>query len=175
MAPSAPVTAGESTSGEFMVTNNNTSRITLNLNVTSFFTTSYFTTQREVSLSTYSLTLDPGQSEKVNATVTPDISLSSGIYTAGIVATYGTISSIVTFFLRVNSDPVYQLETFLPEILLAATAVVIMVFLLGLPVLRRRRRRPLRSTSRPATTVARASKRSPSSSSQHRQTQEEDG
>ena len=155
-APSAPVTAGQSTSGEFMVTNNNSSRITLTLNVTSFFTTSYFTTQREVSLSTYSLTLDPGQSEKVNATVTPDISLSSGIYTAGIVATYGTISSTVTFFLRVNSDPVYQLETFLPEILLAATAVVIMVFLLGLPVLRRRRPRPLRSTSIPATKVARA-------------------
>ncbi len=151
-APRAPVTAGQSTSGEFMVTNNNSSRITLNLNVTSFFTTSYFTTPREVSLSTYSLTLDPGQSEKVNATVTPDISLSSGIYTAGIVAAYGTVSSTVTFFLRVNSDPVYQLETFLPEILLAATAVVIMVFLL----LRRRRPRPLRSTSIPATKVARA-------------------
>src|SRR5438034_10791813 len=152
MAPSAPVTAGQSTSGEFMVTNNNTSRITLNLNVTSFFTTSYFTTQREVSLSTYSLTLDPGQSEKVNATVTPDISLSSGIYTAGIVATYGTISSIVTFFLRVNSDPVYQLETFLPELLLPPPAVLILLSLWALPGWGRRWRIPFRRPSdRPST------------------------
>jgi streptogramin lyase len=137
--PSSPVTSGQTTTSQFLVTNNLPMQITLNLNVTSFFTTNYYTTRSEMSLSTYSLTLSPGQNKTITATVTPDFNLPSGIYTAGLVAGYDNVSAIGSFFLQVNASPWHQLETVLPEILIGAAAVLAFsVFLLN----RRRQSRP---------------------------------
>lgn len=127
---SSPVVAGTSTDSQFNITNTLATQITLDLAVTSFFTTNYYTTSQEVSLSKTSLTLGPGQSTIVNATVTPDSSLSSGVYTAGIVASYGTVASIRTVFLQVTTNPWYTLVSFLPEILIVAAVALVAVFLL---------------------------------------------
>jgi virginiamycin B lyase len=139
--PAPTVTSGQTTTSQFLVVNDLPTQVTLNLNVTSFFTTNYYTTRSEISLSTYSLTLDPGQNKTVIATVTPDFNLSSGTYTAGLVASYGNVSSIGSFFLQVSTSPWYQLETILPEILIGA-AVLLAVSLLIL----NRRKAPSRAT-----------------------------
>jgi virginiamycin B lyase len=135
--PHGRVTSGTSTSAEFTITNNSTSPVQLSLDTTSFFTTNYITTRSEVSLSTYSLSLNPDQSANVTATVTPDLSLSSGIYTAGIVASYNNASIVRTFFLLVDTSLWYQLEILLPEFLIAAGIVLVITFL----VLKKRRTR----------------------------------
>jgi streptogramin lyase len=135
--PGPSVTAGSSIQADFVISNKNlTNSVTLSLNVTSSFTSNYYTTKSEVSLSTYALTLGPGQSQVVTAVVTPDFSLDSGLYAAGIVVTHDDISSIDTFFLQVNSNPLHKLETLLPEILISAAIVLLLVFLL----LRRQKR-----------------------------------
>jgi streptogramin lyase len=130
--PVPVVTSGQSVPSQFLVTNNLPMQIMLNLNVTSFFTTNYYTTKSEMSLSTYSLTLSPGQNKTITATVTPDFNLPSGIYTAGLVAGYDNVSAVGSFFLQVNTSPLYQLETVLPEILIGAVAVLaVSLFLLN--------------------------------------------
>lgn len=139
--PAPTVTSGQTTTSQFLVVNDLPTRVTLNLNVTSFFTTNYYTTRSEISLSTYSLTLDPGENKTIIATVTPDFNLSSGTYTAGLVASYGNVSSLGSFFLQVSTSPWYQLETILPEILIGA-AVLLAVSLLIL----NRRKAPSRAT-----------------------------
>jgi virginiamycin B lyase len=129
--PSASVTAGSSTNSEFIITNNNqTSPITVALNVTSSLTTKYYTTKTEVSLTNYTLTLGPGQSQNVTAVLTPDFSLGSGSYSAGIVAIYGKVSTVNTVILQVNANPLYTLETLTPWILIAAALVLLAVFVL---------------------------------------------
>ena len=122
--PSSPVSSGQKISSQFLVVNNLPAQITLSLNVTSFFTTNYYTTRSEISLSTYSLTLGPGQNKTITAMVTPDFSLPSGTYTAGLVASYDNVSAIGSFFLQVTSSLWYQLETILPEILIGAAAIL---------------------------------------------------
>jgi len=122
--PSTIITSGQTITSQFSVANHLPTQITLSLNVTSFFTTNYYTTRSEISLSEYSVTLAPGQNKTVTATVTPDFSLSSGTYAAGLVADYGNVSSIGIFFIQVGASPWYQLETVLPEILIGAAAVL---------------------------------------------------
>ena len=133
--PTLVVTSGQSITSQFLVVNDLPTLVTLNLNVTSFFTTNYYTTRSEVSLSTYSLTLGPGQNKTIIATVTPDFNLFSGTYTAGLVASYGSVSAVASFFLQVSASPWYQLETILPEILIGAGAVLAV----SLIILNRRR------------------------------------
>jgi len=130
IAPSSPIVSGSSFDSQFNVTNNLSTQVTLSLGVTSFFTTNYYTTSSEVSISKTSITLNPGASATISATVTPDLSLSTGIFTAGIVASYGNVASIGTFFLQVNASPWYALATFVPEILIVAGAVLVAVFFL---------------------------------------------
>ncbi len=131
MTANAAVTVGSSTTNEFTITNNNqTSPITVNLNVTSSFTTNYYTTRSEVSLTNYTLTLGPGQSRNVTATITPDFGLGSGSYSAGIVATYDNVSTLNTVILQVNASPWYTLETLLLWILIAVAIVLLAVFIL---------------------------------------------
>ncbi len=150
--PSGGVTSGSSTSVTFTIKNENqTSQVKFSLNVTSSFTANYYTTKSEVSLSTYSLTLGPGQNQNVTAVLTPDFSLGSGLYTAGIVATHDNISSIGTVFLQVNANPLYQLETLLPEILIAAGAVLLVVLLITSQ--RRKHGRARKQVAPPKTTA----------------------
>ena len=139
--PTSPVTSGQTITSQFLVVNNLATQITLYLNVTSFFTTNYFTTRSEVSLSSYSLTLSSGQNKTIAATIIPDFNLPSGIYTAGLVAGYDNVSTIGSFFLQVNSSPWHQLETILPEILIGAAAILaVSLFLLN-------RRKTIRQTN----------------------------
>jgi len=142
MDPFSALVSGSSFDSQFNVTNNLPTQVTLSLAVTSFFTTNYYTTSSEVSISKTSLTLNPGASAIISATVTPDLSLSNGIYTAGIVASYGNVASIGTFFLQVSASPWYTLVTFLPEILIVAGVVLGSVFLL----LRRKRKQSSKQT-----------------------------
>jgi streptogramin lyase len=137
--PSSPVTSGQTITSQFLVTNNLLMQITLTLNVTSFFTTNYYTTMSEMSLSTYSITLSSGQNKTITATVTPDFRLPSGVYAAGLVASYDNVSAVGSFFLQVNTSPWYQLETVLPEILIGAAAVLAVSFFL---INRRKQSRP---------------------------------
>ena len=149
--PSSPVTSGQTITSQFMVTNNLSTQITLSLNVTSFFTTNYYTTRSEVSLSTYSLTLGPGQNSTVNATVAPDFSLPSGTYTAGLVAGYDNVSAIGSFFLQVSTSFWYQVEVILPEILFAAAVLAISLFLYNR---RKKRNHPDPSQAAPRLSLA---------------------
>ncbi|HVH14802.1 MAG TPA: hypothetical protein VNA15_03670 [Candidatus Angelobacter sp.] len=143
--PTSPVTSGQTITSQFLVVNNLPTQITLNLNVTSFFTTNYYTTRSEISLSTHSLTLRPGQNKTITAVVTPDFSLPSGEYTAGLVAGYDNVSTIGSFFLQVNSSPWYQLETILPETLIGAAAILTVSLIL----LNRRKAARQSNTSKP--------------------------
>jgi streptogramin lyase len=144
--PASVVASGQTITSQFVVINSLATQITLNLNVTSFFTTNYYTTRSEMSLSTYSLTISPGQNKTVIANVTPDFSLPSGVYTAGLVAGYGNVSSIGSFFLQVNTSPWYGLETVLPEILIGAAGVLaVSLFLMN-----RRKTMPQPNASKPA-------------------------
>ena len=148
--PDLVVTSGQSTTSRFLVVNDLPTQVTLNLNVTSFFTTNYYTTRSEISLSTYFLTLGPGENKTIIATVTPDFNLSSGTYTAGLVASFGSVSAVGIFFLQVSTSPWYQLETFLPEILVGAAATLAVSFL----VLNRRRAASRASVSSPTPKIS---------------------
>lgn len=147
--PNSSVVSGQTTSSQFVITNGLSAQISLSLSTTSFFTTNYYTTKSEVSLSTYSLTLGPGENKTVSVMITPDFSLASGIYTAGIVASYSNISSISTFFLRVDASAWYQVEVFFPEILTGAGIALVIVFLL----IRRKKPRDASSTTKRAPKV----------------------
>ena len=153
--PKNPVTAGSSTQAAFAITNNNTTRsLTLTLSVTSSFTTNYYTTTSEVSLSNYTMTLGPGETGIDMAVLTPDFSLPSAIYAAGIVASYGNVSSVGTVFLSVSSNDWYVLETLIPEILIAAAAGLLLAFLF---VRQRKMRRMKLATSLTRRTTTSAS------------------
>ena len=130
LIPTGQVTAGQTVSSQVSITNISAHQITLGLNVTSSFASDGLTTSSEVSLSRGSLTLNPGQTANITATITPDFSLSSGVYAVGVVATYGVVSSVGLIFLRVQGSLLFLLETFLPEIFIAAASVLVVTLLL---------------------------------------------
>jgi len=137
-SPLAPlaVNAGQSISSQISLSNGLSTPVTVKLNVTSTFTTYGQTSSREVALSNYSLTLAPNQPTIVTATITPDSGLSSGIYAAGVEATYGNTSVIGIVFLQVHGNPwIGLLLTYLPVIVIAAAAVLLVT---GILVKRRR-------------------------------------
>lgn len=125
------VNAGQSISSQMSVSNGLSTPITVKLNVTSTFTTYGQTSSSEVALSNYSLTLAPNQPKTVTATITPDSSLSSGTYAAGVEVTYGNTSVIGMVFLQVHGNPwVGLLLTYLPVIVIAAATVLLLTWLL---------------------------------------------
>lgn len=151
--PIGSLTAGSSTQAAFAITNDNqTGSITFGLNVTSSFTTNYYTTKGEVSLSNYTVTLGPGETKTVTAVLTPDFSLPSATYTAGMVASDRELSSIGTVFLQVNENPLYLLETLIPYILLTAAVVLLIGFLVSRQ--RTKQRLKLAALSAPKTITA---------------------
>ncbi|MGI0080705.1 MAG: virginiamycin B lyase family protein, partial [Nitrososphaerales archaeon] len=88
-SPSSTVSSGQEVTRNVMITNTLSTPMAVQLNVTSTFSQTGQTTEQEVSLNASSLDLEPGESAGVTATITPDSSLSSGVYSVGIVATYG--------------------------------------------------------------------------------------
>jgi virginiamycin B lyase len=130
------VNAGQSITSQVSVSNDLSNPVNVRLNVTSTFTTYGQTSSTEVALSNYTLTLAPNQPKTVTATITPDSSLSSGIYAAGVEATYGNTSVIGTVFLQVHGNPILGLLlTYLPFIVIAAAAVLLVT---GILIKRRR-------------------------------------
>jgi virginiamycin B lyase len=126
LAP-VPVNAGQSISSQMSLSNELSTSVAVGLNVTSTFTTYGQTSTAEVALTNNSLTLAPNQSKIITATITPDSSLSSGIYAAGIEATYGNTSVIGIVFLQVRGSPSIPglLLTYLPAIVIATAAVLL--------------------------------------------------
>ena len=145
-APNGVVAAGQTASSQMSISNNLSTQLRLSLNVTSSFTADGVTKNSEVSLSNATLTLSPGQTATVTAGITPDFSLASGYYAVGVVAAYGNTSSIGIIFLHVQGSPVYLLESYVPEILLAAGVVLLMTLIL----LRKRRSGPKQAVHRSA-------------------------
>jgi virginiamycin B lyase len=134
------VNAVQTISSQLSLLSTATNPVTVGLNVTSTFTTDGQTATTEVSLSNYSLILYPNQAKTVTLRITPDSNLTSGLYTAGVVATNGNTSSIGFVFLQVqgNFSILNLLQPYLPAIVIAAAAII----LLASVIVRRRRSRP---------------------------------
>jgi streptogramin lyase len=124
------VTAGDSLKVQFSISNTGLDNATISLTSASSFKAIYQTMASEVSLNASSLTLSPGEQVSVEAVITPDFSLQSGLYAAGLSAIYGDSSVVKDVFLRVNANILYQLETLLPYILTAVAATILLTFFL---------------------------------------------
>jgi len=142
----APITvnAGQTISSQLSLLSTATNPVTVGLNVTSTFTTDGQTATTAVSLSNYSLILNPNQSRTITLVITPDNNLPSGLYTAGVVITNGNTSSVGFVFLQVqgNFSILNLLQAYLPVIAIAAAAIILLASLM----VRRRRSRPLSAT-----------------------------
>lgn len=124
-APSGAVTSGSSSTARFNVTNLDQMRgVTLVLNVTSSYSTNYYTTKSQVGLSNYSLTLGPGKSATVSMVTTPDFGLSSGLYSAGLVVSNNGILTTSIIVLEVQENLLHRIGTLLPIILIVAAALL---------------------------------------------------
>src|SRR2546427_9610851 len=131
LAPLA-VNAGQTVTSQISLSVTTVSSVTVNLNVTSTFTTYGQTSASEVVLSNYTLALDPNQAKTVTLMITPDGNLPSGLYTAGIVATVGKTSSIAVVFLQVHGtfSTLNLLQTYLPAIVIAAASILVLTSIL---------------------------------------------
>ena len=131
LAPLA-VNAGQTVTSQISLSVTTVSSVTVNLNVTSTFTTYGQTSASEVVLSNYTLALDPNQAKTVTLMITPDGNLPSGLYTAGIVATVGKTSSIGVVFLQVHGtfSTLNLLQTYLPAIVIAAASILVLTSIL---------------------------------------------
>lgn len=103
-AQTSPVVAGQTTTENLIVTNELPTQTVVQLNATSTFSETGQTPEQEVSLNVTSLDLGPGGSAVVKASITPESSLSTGVYSVGIVATYGNDSSIGIAFVPVSGS-----------------------------------------------------------------------
>jgi virginiamycin B lyase len=130
------VTAGQPVDLQFSVSNISPNNTTINLSTASSFRSIYQDMASEVTLNATSLSLSPGKEESVNAVVTPDFSLSTGLYSTGLVAIIGNSSVVKDVFLNVKSNILYQIENVLPYILIAAVITLALTFVL----LRRQKR-----------------------------------
>jgi len=140
------VNAGQTVSSQLSLLSTATNAVTVGLNVTSTFTTDGKTATTEVSLSNYSLILNPNQAKTVNLRITPDSNLPSGLYTAGVVATNGNASSVGFIFLEVhgNFSILNLLQAYLPAVVIVAAAVLLLASI----IVRRRRSLPASATSK---------------------------
>jgi virginiamycin B lyase len=138
--------AGQTISSQLSLLSTATSAVTVGLNVTSTFTTDGQTSTTEVSLSNYSLVLNPDQAKTVTLRITPDSNLPSGLYTAGVVATNGNTSSVGFVFLQVHGSfsILNLLQAYLPAIVIVAAAVLLLASI----IVRRKRSLPASATSK---------------------------
>jgi len=146
LAPLA-VNAGQTVNSQISLTNTIASSVTINLNVTSTFTTYGQTSASEIALSNYSLVVNPNQAKTVTLSITPDGNLPSGLYTAGMVITDGNTSSVGFVFLQVQGafSILNLLQTYLPAIIIAVASILLLTSIL----IRRRRARSAPRDSNP--------------------------
>jgi virginiamycin B lyase len=130
------VTAGNSLNVQFSISNIGLDNATISLTSASSFKPVYQVRASEVSLNASLLTLRPGEQVSVEGVITPEFSLSSGVYAAGLVAIYGNSSIVKDVFLNVNANILYRLEAAIPYVLIVVTIALLLTFI----VLRRRSR-----------------------------------
>ncbi|MHB8565471.1 MAG: Vgb family protein [Nitrososphaerales archaeon] len=128
------VQAGQSLSVNFLATNSYSQPILLTLNSSSTFSSSGVTSVGGITLNSTNLELEPGQSSIVQATITPSSSLSSGLYTIGVVASYGNSSTVGYAFLNIqNNSLVSIVASNLPFI----GIIIVVALIVGLFAVRR--------------------------------------
>jgi streptogramin lyase len=135
------VTAGQALDITYEVENLASSDRTLTLNATSSFSASGYTNPEEVSFNITGdvLHLASNESAFVQAKITPDINLQSGLYSVSVSAIGQNSSSVQVFFFYVNASPLYffyHIGDYLQEVLIVAIAVLATLFVL----IRRRNR-----------------------------------
>jgi virginiamycin B lyase len=101
---STQLNAGQTTTTSVFIANKVQSPVQVTLNTSSSFSSNGQTTKSEVSLSSSVLNLNLGQNATVTVSITPDGSLSSGLYSVGIVATDGNTSSVGIVFMQVQGS-----------------------------------------------------------------------
>src|SRR3989442_4967584 len=131
LAPLA-VNAGQTIAWQISLTDTAASSVAVTLNVTSTFTIYGQTSASEVALSNYTLVVNPNQARTVTLSITPDGTLPSGLYTAGIVVTDGDTSSVGFVFLQVHGafSILNLLQTYLPAIGIAAASILLLTSIL---------------------------------------------
>ncbi|MDA4130639.1 MAG: hypothetical protein OK457_07700, partial [Thaumarchaeota archaeon] len=102
--PQSQITAGKTITSRFLVTNNLSTSLVVRLNTTSSFTATGLTNSQEVFLNSTVLTIPAGGTQIVSASITPDSSLASGIYSVGIIASAENVSTIGIAFLSVQGQ-----------------------------------------------------------------------
>jgi len=101
---STAVRAGASVQSTVLVNNNLSTPMTVRLNATSTFSSTGQTTSKEVAFNSTLLSIPADGSGALNVSITPDSSLPSGIYSVGIIASAGNVSTIGITFLSVQGQ-----------------------------------------------------------------------
>jgi streptogramin lyase len=98
------VTSGDTIDAEVTVTNSLSVPVSVALNTTSSFSPTGLTSPQQISLNSSSVTLPAGGEDTISAKITPNATLSSGIYSVGIVATYENSSTLSLAFISVKGQ-----------------------------------------------------------------------
>jgi streptogramin lyase len=114
--PSLSLSAGKSIMEGFRVANNGTAPITIQLYATNTFSQSQ--ASNGASLNLTSLSLLPGKSAVLLASVNPDSGLSPGSYSVGVAGQFGAVSTVGVLVLQItpNATNVLLFQT-LPDVL----------------------------------------------------------
>ena len=134
------VEAGQTIGVSFEVKNLAPIARILTLNATSSFSESGQTSPQEVSFNVTGdvLNLASNQSAAIEAKVTPDVALPSGLYSVSFAVMGQYSTTVQVFFITVNASPlyfIYHLSNYLQEILIVAIVILATFYFL---VLRRR-------------------------------------
>lgn len=130
MTTALSIGAGQKASEKVKFTNTLDFPVQVTLNSTSTFSETGQTSQGEVSFNATTLLLPAGGSSVVSASITPEISLPGGIYSIGIVATYGNDSSIAISFFSVSESISGLIDSYAQEILLVSVAALVGLYLM---------------------------------------------
>jgi len=98
------VSSGQTIEAEVTISNSLTVPALVTLDTTSSFSSTGLTSTQQISLNSSSITLPADGKETVSAKITPNATLPSGIYSAGIVATYENSSTIAIAFFSVTGQ-----------------------------------------------------------------------
>jgi streptogramin lyase len=98
------VSSGNTIDANVTIINSLSVPVTVALNTTSSFSPTGLTSNHQISLDSSSLTLQAGGEESISAKITPNATLSTGIYSVGIVATFENSSTISLVFISVKGQ-----------------------------------------------------------------------
>ena len=98
------IASGYTIRAQVIVSNNLDSPESVTLSTTSSFSTTGYTSPQQISLNESTLNLPPGGSAVVDAKITPDSTLPTGIYSVGVVATSANSSAVGIAFISVKAQ-----------------------------------------------------------------------